>query len=41
MLPCAGQVGKLEIHEFDPVVFDHFGDVGWCFLVRHGWWLKR
>ena len=37
MLPGTGQIGELEIHEFDLVVFDHFADVGWSFLiVRHG-----
>ncbi len=28
MLPGAGQIGELEVHEFDLVVFDHFADVG-------------
>ena len=37
MLPGAGQIGELEIHEFDLVVLDHFADVGWgLFVFGHG-----
>ena len=36
MLPGAGQIGELEIHEFHPVVFNHFADVGWSFVFGHG-----
>ena len=35
MLPGTGQIGELEIHEFDLVVFDHLADVGWSFFFRH------
>ena len=40
MLPGTGQIGELEVHEFDLVVLDHFADVGCSFfVVGHGWWL--
>ena len=37
MLPGAGQIGELEIHEFDLAVLDHFADVGrGLFVFSHG-----
>ena len=33
MLPGAGQIGELEVHEFDLVVFDHLADVGCEFCL--------
>ena len=41
MLPGTGQIREFEIHEFHLVVFDHFADVGWCFVFGHGVSLKR
>ena len=35
MLPRAGQIGELEIHELHLVVFDHLADVGWSFVFGH------
>ena len=37
MLPGAGQIGELEIHEFYLAVLDHFGNVGrGLFVFSHG-----
>ncbi len=37
MLPGAGKVGELEIHEFYLAVLDHFGNVGrGLFVFSHG-----
>jgi hypothetical protein len=37
MLPGTGQIGKLEVHEFDLAVFDHLADVGWSFVGHRVW----
>src|SRR5205085_12306676 len=37
MLPGAGEIGELEIHEFYLAVLDHFGNVGrGLFVFSHG-----
>src|SRR5207248_3217155 len=37
MLPGAGEIGELEIHEFYFAVLDHFGNVGrGLFIFSHG-----
>ena len=40
MLPGTGQIGKLEIHEFDLVILDYLADVGWSFFVWPWVWLR-
>ena len=37
MLPRAGQIGEFKIHEFDFVVFDHFGNVGGGLFIFSHW----
>ena len=35
MLPGAGQISELEVHQFNVVVLDHLADVGCSFFFSH------